>query len=181
MKNNKGISLTTLVITIVVLLILAGISIQTGSKAITSSKLENIKTNMLLVKVKAKEYTENANFKLGTSIDSLSEEEKSSRIEQARNELVGEEIKDGNIFSNNINITTENILSDNSNYIYYYKLSKDNLESMGLKDLKSSEKDGWYIIKYDIKNVQVEIYNTVGFENDGNKTYSLSEIEQIRL
>ena len=80
MKSNKGITMVTLIITIIILLIIAGISVGAGNKIIKSSELENIKTNMLLVKVKAKEYTENANFKLGTSIDSLSEEEKSSRI-----------------------------------------------------------------------------------------------------
>ena len=62
MKENKGITMVVLVITIVVLLILAGISIGTGNNIIKASQLENLKTNMLLVKVKAKEYIENANL-----------------------------------------------------------------------------------------------------------------------
>ena len=45
MKENKGITMVVLVITIVVLLILAGISIGKGSNIIKSSQLENLKTN----------------------------------------------------------------------------------------------------------------------------------------
>ena len=58
MKKNKGITMMVLVITIVILLILAGISIGVGNNVIKKSELENLKTNMLLVKVKGKEYIE---------------------------------------------------------------------------------------------------------------------------
>ena len=60
MKKNRGITMVALVITIVVLLIIAGISIGAGNNAIKNSKLENLKTNMLLIEVKAKEQIENA-------------------------------------------------------------------------------------------------------------------------
>ena len=68
MREDRGITITTLVITIIVLLIIAGISAGTGNKVIKSSELENVKTNMLLIKAKGKEYVENANFKLGTKL-----------------------------------------------------------------------------------------------------------------
>ena len=64
MKKNKGITMIVLVITIALLLILAGISIQGGSSIIKRADLENLKTDMLLIKVKGKEYVENANFNL---------------------------------------------------------------------------------------------------------------------
>ena len=82
MKNNKGITMIALVITIVLLLILAGISMQSGSDIIKKSELENIKTNMLLIKVKGKEYVESANFNLGTKIETVTAEEKTKRIEK---------------------------------------------------------------------------------------------------
>ena len=69
MDKNKGITMIVLVITIALLLILAGISIQGGSSIIKRADLENLKTDMLLIKVKGKEYVENANFNLGTSFD----------------------------------------------------------------------------------------------------------------
>ena len=62
MKKNKGITMVALVITIALLLILAGISIGTGGNIIKRTELENLKTGMLLIEVKGKEYVENANF-----------------------------------------------------------------------------------------------------------------------
>ena len=151
MKENKGITLVALLITIVVLLILAGISIGKGSNIIKSSQLENLKTNMLLIKVKAKEYVENANFQLGTNFERATD--KDTRILNAKSELQGEEITDSSIFNDGINISQENLTKDNLNYIYYYKLNTNNLADMGLSKVESDEKNGWYIIKYDIKNL----------------------------
>ena len=80
MKKNKGITMVALVITIVLLLILAGISIGTGGNIIKRTELENLKTGMLLIEVKGKEYVENANFNLGTGFEKLTDEtEKSKR------------------------------------------------------------------------------------------------------
>lgn len=181
MKGNKGITMVALVITIIVLLIIAGISIGQGNNAIKNSKLENLKTNMLLIEVKAKEQIENAKFKLGTNIEKVTQEEKTNRVNAAKGELKGEEIVDGNIFNNNIKITTEKIQEDNKNHIYYYKLSTQNLINIGLNNVKSDEENGYYIIKYDLKNSTIEIYNTVGFDDDGNIVYSLTDIKQIKL
>ena len=179
MKENKGITLVALVITIVVLLILAGISIGKGSNIIKSSQLENLKTNMLLIKVKAKEYVENANFQLGTNFERATD--KDTRILNAKSELQGEEITDSSIFNDGINISQENLTKDNLNYIYYYKLNTNNLADMGLSKVESDEKNGWYIIKYNIKNLEIEIYNTLGFGNNGSKYYSLTELQNVNL
>lgn len=179
MKENKGITMVALVITIVLLLILAGISIGQGNKVIKASELENLKTNMLLIKVKAKEYVENANFKLGTNFENATD--KATRVENAKAELKGEEITDISTIKGNINISQETISNDNANYIYYYKLSTDNLTDIGITKVESNEKDGWYIIKYDIKNLGIEIYNTNGFENEGTKYYSLTELQNVEL
>ena len=62
-KNNKGITLIALTITIIILLILASITIYSGKESIKKAQLESLKTNMLLIKAKAKEYVEQASFK----------------------------------------------------------------------------------------------------------------------
>lgn len=181
MKQDRGITMVALVITIVILIIIAGISIGAGSKAITISKLENLKTNMLLIEVKAKEQIENANFDLGTNIEQVTEEERNNRVAQAKSELKGQEITTGDIFNDNLKITTETIQEENGNNIYYYKLENQDLIDMGLGKLTSDEKDGYYIIRYDLKNAKMEIYNTKGFENDKTIVYSLTEIKQIEV
>ena len=166
MKKNKdrGITLASLVITIIVLLIIAGISVYSGTDIIKRAKLEELKTNMLLIETKAKECVENANFKLG-KIDNLGDDEKQNRINEAKKELKGTEIDEA-----------DNIDIEKSEYNYYYKLTEDNLKDMGLSNIKLSDTDGLYIVKYDIKNAKVEeIYNTKGYEG----IYSLTDIEQI--
>ena len=66
MKNQKGITLSTLVVTIIILVILAAVSLRTGSEVLNSSKMQNLKTNMLLIQAKAREYTENGTGKFKT-------------------------------------------------------------------------------------------------------------------
>lgn len=170
-KENKGVTLISLVIAIIVLLIIAGISIYNGKDVIKKANLEELRTNMLLIQAKAKEYVENANFKLGTKIDSIEDEtQKDERIKNAKEELKGTQQQE------KINIGSITIPSDDdeTNYIYYYKLSKDDLADMGLEKIEL-ENDEYYYVKYDVKNVQAEVYNTIGFDG----MYSLSEIEKI--
>jgi len=49
---------------------------------------------------------------------------------------------------------------------------------MGLKDVKLGSNEE-YLVKYNIKDVTVEVYNTSGYENNGTTVYSLSELEKI--
>ena len=61
-EDNRGITLVALVVTIIVLLILAGIGINTGISSMEKVKLEELKTNMLLIEAKARECVEEANL-----------------------------------------------------------------------------------------------------------------------
>lgn len=160
-KNNKGITLIALTITIIILLILASITIYSGKESIKKAQLENLKTNMLLIKAKAKEYVEQASFKNGVNKSEISEE--------AKNELKGKEANASDYSKQNITINGGEIL---------YKLTSDNLKEMGLKDVKLGSNEE-YLVKYNIKDVTVEVYNTSGYENNGTTVYSLSELEKI--
>lgn len=175
MNNNKGITMISLAISIVVLLILASVSIGIGNNVIKQSNLENLKTNMLLIKSKAKEYVENANFSIGATIDTVEVEEKNNRINNAKEKLKGTEITDKNEISN-----IENNVESNE-YIFYYKISTQELNDIGLNNVKSDEKNGFYIIKYDIKNIEVEIYNTKGFKDEDKTYYSLTDIQNLNI
>lgn len=160
-KNNKGLTLIALTITIIILLILASITIYSGKESIKKAQLESLKTNMLLIKAKAKEYVEQASFKNGVNKSEISEE--------AKNELKGKEANASDYSKQNITINGGEIL---------YKLTSDNLKEMGLKDVKLGSNEE-YLVKYNIKDVTVEVYNTSGYENNGTTVYSLSELEKI--
>ena len=174
MKKNEGITMLVLVITVILLLILSGISINTGNK--------NIKTNMLLIEVKGKEYVENGNFNLGTSFDKLTDEnEKNKRIELAKSKLKGTEITSVSDLNSNFGITQEQFQQEQTNLIFYYKLTKEDLEELGMSNEDSNNQKGGYIIKYDLKNMELEIYNTIGFKSGDKTYYSLSELENLEI
>ena len=64
-KEEKGITLVALMVTIIVMLILAAVTINFSTTQIRNANLQNFKTNMLLIEAKAKEYVEKANYQLG--------------------------------------------------------------------------------------------------------------------
>ena len=182
MKKNEGITMLVLVITVILLLILSGISINTGNNIIKRANLENLKTNMLLIEVKGKEYVENGNFNLGTSLDKLTDEnEKNKRIELAKSKLKGTEITSVSDLNSNFGITQEQFQQEQTNLIFYYKLTKEDLEELGMSNEDSNNQKGGYIIKYDLKNMELEIYNTIGFKSGDKTYYSLSELENLEI
>ena len=166
MRENKGITMVALVITIMILLVLAGITLRFGQNTIRAANLENLKTNMLLIKAKAKEDVEMANFHYKDEVTrDVTDYLKGVIIP---NEELGNYIEG---------------LSNNEDTVVYTKLYENYLnDDLGLKNIKSNDKDGYYLIKYDIQNVLVEIYNTRGFKDSNDEIkYSLTDIEQIDL
>lgn len=174
-NNQKGITLVVLTITIILLLILAGITIHTGTESIRKANLEGLKTNMLLIQTKAREFVENASFNLGIDPENATDEMKT----KAQNELNGEDkgtlVTSSDSIKNqllNIGISQEDI--DNENV---YKLTTENLKKMGINDVKSNDEEGWYVIVYNVDDTTAEIYHTMGYQGK----YSLADIEQIEL
>ncbi|MCI8637000.1 MAG: type II secretion system protein [Clostridia bacterium] len=159
-NRTNGVTLIVLTITIVILLILAGIVLYYGKDTIKMAQIEELKTNMLLIQAKAREYVEDANFKMGINPD----EEKKANV---RNEVYItnaklKKVEEGEVPSDFgiTDITT------------CYWLTPEAQSSWGLDKIKLVENEK-YLIQFDENNVTVEIYNTQGYE--GN--YSLTAIE----
>ncbi len=159
-NRTNGVTLIVLTITIVILLILTGIVLYYGKDTIKMAQIEELKTNMLLIQAKAREYVEDANFKMGINPD----EEKKANV---RNEVYItnaklKKVEEGEVPSDFgiTDITT------------CYWLTPEAQSSWGLDKIKLVENEK-YLIQFDENNVTVEIYNTQGYE--GN--YSLTAIE----
>ena len=167
MKNNKGITMIALTITIIVMIILAGITIDYGMGVLQNVKLQDLRTNMLLIQAKAKEYVEEVNFQIANVTD----EEEQNRIKSEN--LKGISLADSSIDSDVLNAAenTGKIEEDKSNYYY---LTPDNLEEMGIQNMDSDEY-GYFIVKYDIENISVEVINTKGYQ--GN--YTLEQLNSL--
>lgn len=165
-KYEKGITLIALIVTIIVIIILAGITINVGTKTIQKAKLENLKTNMLLLQGKLKTYVEDAKFQSVTSIDNYKyeegEDESKFGTKVEENTTIGDKAKKAGI----------------TDFTDCYYFTNDQLENMGLKDIQESEGD--YIVKYDINNISVDIYYTLGYTHtDGKTYYKITDIEGL--
>lgn len=62
MSKEKGITLIALVITIIVIIILAGITTYEGTQLIKESKLQTVTANMLLIQAKAETLRDKKEF-----------------------------------------------------------------------------------------------------------------------
>ena len=176
-KKEKGITLVALVITIILMLIIATITINIGKGQILNAHLQNYKTNMLLIEAKAKEYVEKASFNLGVNPTDETRQ-------NAQNELQGEgkgtlvtstdsiidDIKGIGVADIDTQISDKNV----------YKLSTSDLENMGINGAKSDEEEGYYILIYNIPESTVKVYNTLGFNIGDEVKYCLDDIREIR-
>ena len=160
--ENKGITLVALIITIVVMMIIAGIAVNEGSESIEIANLESKKTNMLLIKAQAKKYVEEVNYRFGIKPENLSEEQKNSiRIEIY--ETQGKLQK-----ASEAGITTPSGVDISK----CYYVTQESLENMGLNQVSLQNNEKYYV-SFDEENVSVEVYNTEGFKGK----YSLTDIE----
>ena len=158
-EKNNGVTLLVLVITIVVLLIIAGITVYGGKETIKKAKLEELKTNMLLIQAKSKEYVEEANFKIGKSTDE-------TKIAEIRKAIYETEAKLEP--ATGISTSSEIPVSE------CYKVTAEAMKQWGLDKVELKNKE-YYLIKFDDSNATVEVYNTLGY----NGRYSLTEIDNI--
>ncbi len=150
-NNQKGITIVSLVITIIILLIIGGITVTVGTGVIKQATLKNINTNMMLIQAKTKTIAEQAKFNnnqdnyKGTSLSEVSGNKKVDKVLET------------------------GIIEDTSKY---YLLSQEDLISMGLE--KIDIEDG-YIVNYETE----EVIYVKGYENDGVTYYKLNDMKNV--
>ncbi len=173
MKRNKGITMISLMVTIVILMILATITMYYGNSAMKEAKLQDLKTNMLLIQAAVKGDLEKYHFETSNLSDANEKEAqksnylKGTKLANPQNELKQE------IF----NEIKEDYPQIDGNFDYYY-LNTSDLMELGIKDVESSNEDGHYIVAYSMNSIYpniVEVINTKGYL--GN--YTLSRIQAL--
>lgn len=163
-RKENAITLISLAITVIVILIISSVATYSGKEIIRKGKLEELRTNMLLIQAKAKEYVEDANFKMGLAPDETRKEEVRESVY-----VDGAKLKEVNAQEYGI---------DNSSVCY--KVTKETLNIWGLDKIELKDNED-YLIAFDDENATVEIYNTKGFVDDnGDTRNSLTDIEEIR-
>lgn len=156
-RENRGITLMMLSITIIVLLILSGVTIKVSNSIILKAELQNMYTNMLLIQVKEKTIAEKTNFSEDTTL-------KGTKLSTVEGD---EKIK---------NLKNEGIISTlDENYDSYYIWNNAELEQEGLEDIKLKEGE-FFIVNY----ATDEIIFSEGIKyEDGTIYYELSELMNI--
>lgn len=174
--NNKGITLIALVVTIIVLIIVASITFTIGRELIDRAKAENVITNMLIIKSKARIFAEEVEGKTwdyGSDIeDGITKKEKGRR-EIFTNEYNYILVTDSN--------KTQYKMKTLENDSVYYALSQETLDKMGLKSLWENNTN-YYVVKYrvvDNKYEDINVFYTKGVSYNKNMYYDLDTLQSV--
>jgi len=150
MKNENGITLVSLIVTVIVLIMLAGISVGE-----TYNSLKDVRDNDSLVELGivrhaiTEEYSKNivlnTNNFVGEKIDNVSK-----KIDLPIKSNLSETSEEIDDFYTNAQIYSFENLDD-----YYYRLSPANLENIGIEDSEET-----YIVNYKTGEVYNETKKT---------------------
>ena len=159
--KNKGITLVALAIMIVIILILAGITISTGSNLIKNAQLQTLNTNMLLIQAKEKTIAEKAIFENNNTALY-----KGQKIADMSSDPTIQKLKENGVIS-----------ESEGSYDKYYLWNQAILNEQGLEAIKLKE-DEFFIVNY----ATDEIIYTKGFKHtDGKIYYKLSETRNLTM
>lgn len=171
MKNNKGVTLTSLVITIIVLIIISSITVNISTELIRQANLQDLKTNMLLIQAKAKIYAEEVTFETA-NLDSTKEADATKISEIKASKLKGTALENS---ATSVQTAAQNAgITDRTDFYY---LSSENLSEMGI-NIEVPE-GAYYLVKYNFEDIEVVF--TKGFKYKDVTYYKLSEINQIEI
>ena len=155
-RKVRGVTLIALVVTIVILAIIASITLYSGKDIIENANLEELRTNMLLIQAKSREYVEQANFRMGINPNQKTEEEK----QKIRDEVYGTASDEGAQLQKATDIPIKfGVL----NVSTCYWLTPEAQAKWGLEQIELEEGEK-YLIEFNEEEEAVEIYNTVGYE-----------------
>ena len=152
MKKDNGITLIALIVTIIIMIILATIVVDFSTKAIDKAKLEDIKTNMLLIQGKSQTIYEKYSFKEIEELTCILYSEQNTYV-----------ISDGLL--DHLNVEDD---------IYIW--GEEALNENGLGTIKTDEQT-FYIVDYTTS----EIYFSKGYEYNDLIYYSLTELQELSI
>lgn len=168
MRNESGKSIVTLVILTILIIIGATVIINYAKQMMIQTKEQDLRTNMLLMQAEVKKGLEEVCFRT-VNLNSTKEEDL-AKINEIKNEYL-----DGELLSNSpeeVQEATKSVPEFSFDENCYY-LDENTLNEMGIKNI-TEEQYGYFIVKYDFSNANVEVVNTKGY--DGN--YTLTQINE---
>ena len=154
MKNNKGITMISLVIVVILMILLASITAYEANGLVSIARVQSVTTDLLLIQAKVRIINEKVVFE---------KDEDEKKLLYAGNKL-----------SNEIDVLnslrSKGVIESDESAEKYYVLSQLDLNSMGLDTLNSE--DG-YVVNYETEDV---IYVKGVKNTEGKYVYKLSEM-----
>ena len=151
-KNNKGVTLLALIITVVVMLILTGITVNLSYTSVSKIRSNKLEADLQIVRQAVVERYQMARTANKLHVNKNDEQISfwvGKQIEASKISLPsykdGEEILGLNNFKTQIEANTIQYQED-----YYYRLTKEDLKSLGIEDNKYT-----YVVNYKT----AEVYN----------------------
>ena len=172
MKNESGKSIVILVILTIFIIIGVVVTINYAKQLMAETKEQNLKTNMLLMQAEVKKGLEEVCFR--TVNLSESKQEDLTKI----NEIKSQYLK-GTVLSNSpteVQEAVKNVPEVTFDENCYY-LDEAILGEMGIEDVDATQY-GYFIVKYNFSNADVEVINTNGTNGKYTLTQIVQEIEE---
>lgn len=167
LKNNKGITILALIITILVLLVLTSVSLGTGYSVITDIKLGRTVANMALVKAKAETIYEQSQF-------SGNEED-----------LVGEKVSVDFLSQEEIQLIEQNAGKTGLAGRVWYKWDAETLAKQGLDPsliqnlIQNKKEDFYFLVNYEFDEVAWNNGTTYDVGTEKTYYYSMTGLNWI--
>lgn len=165
MEKQKGVAIPVLIIGVVIIIAIASIIVHYAEDMVEENRLQDLRTNMLLIQAETKKDLEEVCFQTA-NLDAKKEEDLAKINEIKKEKLKGTIVQESEVKDS---IPQEITIDENC-----YYLDETNLNEIGVKDL-NSEKYGHFIVKYDFENITVEVINTKGYEGKYTLTQLIEE------
>ena len=160
-----------LILALIIIIAIATTIAIICKKAIQTTSLQDLRTDLLLIQGKAKTYTENVSVETA-NLDETKEEDNTKIAEVKDQKLKGTALE--NCEENIKNAAKKAGIEDTKDFYY---LSQEDLNSMGVSI--QVEQGAYYLVKYNFEDTEV-VY-TKGYKYEGKIYYKLSELKNIEI
>ncbi len=169
-KSDKGITLTVIIITIIIMGIIFAVTIRTGDDLLRNTQKDRLRTNMYLIKARAESLLSDYLFDFENPLDnSISNETKAKYLK-------GIVITD---FAKVKSVGFEVSSSDFSGVFIYCEWNLSVLKEQGISTSNIANNES-FIIQYSPTTDEVNVASVRGFSEKNGLTYhKLSEFEQM--
>jgi hypothetical protein len=175
MKNESGKSIVILLILTILIIIGAVVVINYAKKMMEESKTQDLMTNMLLMQAEVKKGLEEVCFRT-VNLNS-SKQEDLTKINEIKNQyLKGITLSHSPIGVQEALKNVPDVVNDEN----CYYLNEETINEMGIENVRE-EQYGYFIVKYDFENANVEVINTKGANGKYTLTQIVEEIENANV